>query len=198
MNRNMLYFLAIAGLLLTDGCSGKHSKKNEGELKIHPEVSALGEVYTDPATNLPYVRMATLDGDELNKGFSRLLNTYGQHLNRFNALKKQLGETQDPAIKRELKGQLEKMLPTINQIKLKMNNAFGVSLDRGIPLVKIEKSHLYLRVGFNNTNTGTNTGVPAPASTPGPGPAPTAPAPTPAPATTPAPAPAPTTPTPTR
>ena len=197
MNRSMVILLAIAGLLLADGCSGKAPKKNKGGLKLHPEVSALGEVYMDPTTNLPYVRMATLDGAELNTGFTRLLNTFSVHLKRFNAVKKQLGETEDPAIKRELTQQLEKMLPTINQIKLRMNNAFGVSLDRGVPLVKIEKSHLYLRVGSNNTNTGMPAQTPTPAPTPTPSPTPTPatpalapPPPAPVPAPTPAPTPA--------
>jgi len=143
MKRCLAIFLTTAGLLLVSGCSNKGSKKSEVGLKPHPQVSALGEVFRNPSDGIHYVRMATIDGDEPNKRFRNLLSTFDAHMNRFNTLKKQLGETQDPAIKKELTGQLEKMIPAINQIKQKMKDAFGVTLDRP-RLVVIEKSHLYL------------------------------------------------------
>jgi len=142
MNRLSLIFLVSTGLLFVLGCADKSTENDASKFKSHPPVSAIGEVFQNKDGN-PYVRMLTIDGAEPNKRFSKRLSTFSGKMQNFNGLKKQYADESDEEAKKELETKLKQLQKEINNIKRKMMETYGVSLDRPY-LVVIEKAELYL------------------------------------------------------
>jgi hypothetical protein len=105
--------------------------------------SEVGEIYRDERGD-PYVRVATLEGEEAVRMVKKYLDQWSSLNGRAMAVQRQMSVETDPGKVRALTTEYNNMTKAMGEIAKVAKEKYGIPLERGYLMIN-EKSTLYIK-----------------------------------------------------